>query len=280
MRHSSHSISDTVAQSLWTGLIVHPQRCPATPLPRSELSYPRTSPHGSFGVSVICGDGRPLASGTRRPPAAERPVEPSSAAPSDRSSATVTRVVTVDIRSAAGASSARSAVRIGPDMRLAVFSSPAYVSKRPPPKSPRELGEHECIGVCRAGRGNFYAWEFEPTGRPLKARPERRLVLNSGSLVIEAAPAGLRLSMLLEWRIEDEQRIGRWVQVLGGRRFPDITSTIRAGASSLRPSHSLSMRCAGKAHPEGMAPPPPARAGHRSRPLELSKPHMIMRSCD
>src|SRR3954454_13497865 len=37
------------------------------------------------------------------------------------------------------------AVRIGPDMRMAVVGTPSYFAKRSPPKKPQELTGHNCI---------------------------------------------------------------------------------------------------------------------------------------
>ena len=37
------------------------------------------------------------------------------------------------------------AVRIGAPQRYAVVGSPAYFSRRPMPKSPRDLAGHDCI---------------------------------------------------------------------------------------------------------------------------------------
>ena len=37
------------------------------------------------------------------------------------------------------------AVRIGPDMRMAIVGAPAYFERRPPPLSPRDLTRHNCI---------------------------------------------------------------------------------------------------------------------------------------
>lgn len=39
------------------------------------------------------------------------------------------------------------AVRIGPDMRMAVVASPAYFAKHPAPKTPRDLVHHQCINI-------------------------------------------------------------------------------------------------------------------------------------
>lgn len=39
------------------------------------------------------------------------------------------------------------AVRITPEMRMAVVGAPAYFNRHSRPESPRELTDHECIGM-------------------------------------------------------------------------------------------------------------------------------------
>src|SRR5579871_1458770 len=39
------------------------------------------------------------------------------------------------------------AVRIGPDMRMAVVGAPGYFASRPKPKRPQDLTEHSCINI-------------------------------------------------------------------------------------------------------------------------------------
>src|SRR6266403_310212 len=53
------------------------------------------------------------------------------------------------------------AVRIGPDMRMAVVGAPAYFRKRPEPKRPQDLVDHNCINLRLPTHGALYAWEFE-----------------------------------------------------------------------------------------------------------------------
>ena len=71
------------------------------------------------------------------------------------------------------------AVRIGPDMRMAVVGSPSYFAKRRRPKKPQELTEHTCINLRLPTHGGMYAWEFEKGGREVKARVEGQLVFNN-----------------------------------------------------------------------------------------------------
>ena len=39
------------------------------------------------------------------------------------------------------------AVRIGPDMRMAVVGAPAYFAKPPRPQTPQDLTDHNCINM-------------------------------------------------------------------------------------------------------------------------------------
>jgi DNA-binding transcriptional LysR family regulator len=90
------------------------------------------------------------------------------------------------------------AVRIGPDMRMAVVGSPSYFERNPRPKKPPDLTEHTCINLRLPTRGGLYAWEFEKDGRELKVRVEGQLVFNSIALRLNAALAGLGLAYLPE----------------------------------------------------------------------------------
>src|SRR3954469_16265384 len=59
------------------------------------------------------------------------------------------------------------AMRIGPDMRMAVVGAPSYFRKRPEPKTPQDLIGHNCINLRLPSHG-VYAWEFEKGGRELR----------------------------------------------------------------------------------------------------------------
>ena len=60
------------------------------------------------------------------------------------------------------------AVRIGPDMRMAVVGAPSYFKTRPEPKKPQDLIDHNCITLSLFPHGGLYAWEFEKDGRELR----------------------------------------------------------------------------------------------------------------
>ncbi|RWB02974.1 MAG: LysR family transcriptional regulator [Mesorhizobium sp.] len=106
------------------------------------------------------------------------------------------------------------AVRIGPDMRMAVVGSPAYFAKWPKPRTPQDLTTHNCINLRLPTYGGLYAWEFEKAGRELKVRVEGQLVFNTSALRMNAVLAGLGLAYLPEQQVTAQLADGRLVRVL------------------------------------------------------------------
>lgn len=106
------------------------------------------------------------------------------------------------------------AVRIGPDMRMAVVGSPAYFATRPKPRTPQDLTAYNCINLRLPTYGGLYAWEFEKAGRELKVRVEGQLVFNIASLRLNAVLAGLGLAYLPEDQVSAHLTDGRLVRVL------------------------------------------------------------------
>lgn len=90
------------------------------------------------------------------------------------------------------------ALRIGPDLRMVVVGSPAYLAGRARPETPRDLLSHRCINLRMATRGNLYAWEFEKDGQALNVRVEGPMVFNDPMLGISAALAGHGLACTIE----------------------------------------------------------------------------------
>src|SRR5216683_1662879 len=86
------------------------------------------------------------------------------------------------------------AVRIGPDMRMAVVGAPSYFAERSPPKKPQDLTDHNCINLRLPTYGGLYAWEFEKGDRELKVRVDGQLVFNGPTQMLNAAQAGLGLA--------------------------------------------------------------------------------------
>jgi DNA-binding transcriptional LysR family regulator len=106
------------------------------------------------------------------------------------------------------------AVRIGPDMRMAVVGSPSYFARHSPPKKPQDLTAHACINLRLPTYGGLYAWEFERRGRQLRVRVEGQLVFNNIGLRLNAALAGFGLTYLPEDQVHTRLADGRLIRVL------------------------------------------------------------------
>jgi DNA-binding transcriptional LysR family regulator len=106
------------------------------------------------------------------------------------------------------------AVKIAPEMRMAVVASPDYLARFGTPVSPRELEHHRCINMRLPTRGGLYAWEFEQGDQVLRVRVEGQLTLNTLPQRIDAALAGLGFCYVPEDTIADAVSSGKLVSVL------------------------------------------------------------------
>jgi DNA-binding transcriptional LysR family regulator len=106
------------------------------------------------------------------------------------------------------------AVRIGPDMRMAVVGAPSYFRKRPEPKNPQDLIGHNCINLRLPTHGGLYAWEFEKGDRELKVRVEGQLVFNGTFQMLNAALSGFGLAYVPEDLVQPHLAKGRLKRVL------------------------------------------------------------------
>src|SRR5437660_5968010 len=106
------------------------------------------------------------------------------------------------------------AVRIGPDMRMAIVGAPSYFAKRSLPTKPQDLTDHNCINLRLPTYGGLYAWEFEKGGRELKVRVEGQLVFNGTTQMLNAALAGFGLAYVPEDLAQPHLAQGRLKRVL------------------------------------------------------------------
>ena len=106
------------------------------------------------------------------------------------------------------------AIRIGPDIRMAVVGAPSYFADHPAPRTPRELSGHRCINYRHVRSGGLYAWDFEDKGRPFKVRVEGPLVLNNADLIRDAALAGQGLAYVYDDEVAVDIRAGRLRRIL------------------------------------------------------------------
>lgn len=106
------------------------------------------------------------------------------------------------------------AVRIGPEMRMAVVASPAYFKQHPIPQTPQELTAHKCINMRLPTYGGLFPWGLEKEGREVKVRGEGQLVFNSLGLRLSSALDGLGVTYMPEDQVLPYVAEGRLIRVL------------------------------------------------------------------
>jgi DNA-binding transcriptional LysR family regulator len=106
------------------------------------------------------------------------------------------------------------AVRIGPDMRMAVVGSSAYFANRHPPRTPHDLAAHTCINLRFPTHGGVSVWEFEKAGRAVNVRVEGQLIVNDIALARLGALGDAGLAYLPEDYVQPYIESGTLVRVL------------------------------------------------------------------
>jgi DNA-binding transcriptional LysR family regulator len=106
------------------------------------------------------------------------------------------------------------AVRIGPDIRMAVVGAPSYFADHKVPRTPRELAGHRCINYRHVRSGGLYAWDFEDKGRPFEVRVEGSLVFNNADLIRQAALMGQGLAYVYNDEVAVDIKAGRLTRIL------------------------------------------------------------------
>jgi DNA-binding transcriptional LysR family regulator len=145
------------------------------------------------------------------------------------------------------------AVRIAPDLRMAVVGSPAYFAKNPPPMTPHELTMHNCINMRLATHGGMYAWEFEKDGQKLNVRVTGQLAFNSSRRTLQAALAGFGLACVPEDAAQEHVDAGRLFRVLEDW-MPSFPGYHIYYASRLQHSPALALVVGALRHPPALRP--------------------------
>ena len=106
------------------------------------------------------------------------------------------------------------AVRIGPEMRMAVVGSPSYFERHPFPRTPQDLTAHKCINIRLPTYGGLFPWSLEKNGREVNVRGEGQLVFNNLALRLSSALDGLGLAYMPEDQALGYVADGRLTRVL------------------------------------------------------------------
>ena len=106
------------------------------------------------------------------------------------------------------------AIPIGPPLRMAVVAAPAYLAAHPAPKVPQDLMAHNCINQRMPTSGGLYVWDFERKGRRLNVRVDGQLIFNTTQPQVDAALAGLGVTLLPEDEVLPHIEAGCLVRLL------------------------------------------------------------------
>ncbi|MGJ7544111.1 LysR family transcriptional regulator [Variovorax sp. LT1R16] len=106
------------------------------------------------------------------------------------------------------------AVRISPDLRMAVAASPDYLVGKPIPRKPQDLTMHRCINLRLPTQGNLYAWDFEKGKKSVNVRVQGQTVFNSTTLMLQAALDGMGFAFVPFDLVQPHIDAGRLVPVL------------------------------------------------------------------
>lgn len=112
---------------------------------------------------------------------------------------------------------------LAPNRRL-LCATPGYLARHGTPRVPRDLMQHNCIGI-RQGEEAYGVWRLTH-GRGRSATTEAvrvrgNLTTNDGEIAVKWALDGHGILMRAEWDIERYLRSGRLVQVLPQYATPD-----------------------------------------------------------
>lgn len=106
------------------------------------------------------------------------------------------------------------ALRVGPDLCMAVVASPEYLQRHGIPETPQALLHHACIGYRMLASGQEMDWDFEREGRAIAIKLSGPLIFNEPEVMMDAALDGLGIAYVLEDQVAPHLVSGRLVRLL------------------------------------------------------------------
>jgi len=106
------------------------------------------------------------------------------------------------------------AVRISPDIPMAIVGAPSYFSHRSIPSTPEDLVSHECITLRMTTTKALYAWELKKGKREMQARVGGQLTFNTQPQMLRAALDGFGLTFIPENAVLEHVQRGELQHVL------------------------------------------------------------------
>ncbi|WP_088210856.1 LysR family transcriptional regulator [Shewanella sp. Shew256] len=105
------------------------------------------------------------------------------------------------------------AVRITPDMEMAVVGTPEHFRRYGFPQTPADLALHPCIAY-QLGGGNIYAWELNENGNAVTHKPQGQWVFADSFMEAKAARLGLGLAYVPVELVTEDIEQGSLIRAL------------------------------------------------------------------
>ncbi|HEY0012340.1 MAG TPA: LysR family transcriptional regulator [Allosphingosinicella sp.] len=106
------------------------------------------------------------------------------------------------------------AVRISPEVQMALVGAPSYFERHPRPKVPQDLVDHECIKLRLGASRGQAPWNFRKGDQAPHVRIDGGVSFNSLTLIREAAIDGFGLAFLPKDMVQDQLDEGRLASLM------------------------------------------------------------------
>lgn len=122
--------------------------------------------------------------------------------------------IDVAVRMGAPATSSLVARKLA-HTRWSTVASPAYLARRPAPRTPHDLREHNCLKFV-ATSGRPVEWVFRASARTSSepVRTAGNVLADYGEALVQAAVAGLGIVQAIDFMVQRELEHGELVEVL------------------------------------------------------------------
>ena len=107
------------------------------------------------------------------------------------------------------------AMRISPDIAMAIVGTPDYFHRHPAPLSPAQLVDHRAIHLRLPTSGTLNGWRLMRGGRETQVTIGGPLILNTVDLILDATLDGHGLAYLPLDQVQPHLDAGRLMRVLG-----------------------------------------------------------------
>ncbi|MCG7348440.1 LysR family transcriptional regulator [Sphingomonas sp. ACRSK] len=123
--------------------------------------------------------------------------------------------------------------RLAP-VTLHLVAAPAYLEKHGRPEHPADLAHHACLAYTNASRP--FVWQFRRGNEEVAIRPAGPLCTDSGEAMLPALRAGLGITRLPDFIVDQDLADGTLVELLQDWRETNMALHLLTPPGTLRPA--------------------------------------------